>query len=137
MGTDLYPTILDFLDLPLIPDQHMDGESVKPLITNGKSLNREAVYFHLPHYHHINSMGPSGAIRKGDYKLIEVFETGNYELYNVRKDIGENHNLAAKMPKVVEELANNLKTWRKKSNARIAILNKDYDPASDFRRKKK
>jgi len=136
-GTDLYPTILDYLNLPLIPDQHMDGESVKPLITNGKSLNREAVYFHLPHYHHINSMGPSGAIRKGDYKLIEVFETGNYELYNVRKDIGENHNLASTMPKVVQELADDLKTWRKKSNARMAILNKDYDPASDFRRKKK
>jgi arylsulfatase A-like enzyme len=82
-------------------------------------------------------MGPSGAIRKGDFKLIEVFETGNYELYNVRKDIGENHNLANKMPEVVEELARDLKTWRKKTNARMAVLNKEYDPASDFRRKKK
>jgi arylsulfatase A-like enzyme len=137
VGTDLYPSILDLLDLPLIPDQHRDGESVKPLLTGKKSLNREAIYFHFPHYHHINSMGPSGAIRKGDFKLIEVFETGNYELYNVRKDINEDHDLASKMPKLVDELANKLKQWRKNSNARMAVLNREYEPVSDFRKKKK
>ena len=137
LGTDLYPTILDMLDLPLIPKQHMDGKSLKPLLTGNKSLEREAIYFHLPHYHHINSMGPSGAIRKGDFKLIEVFETGKYELYNVRQDIEENHNLASKMPEMVSKLSNNLKTWRQKSNARMAVINKDYDPASDWRKKKK
>ena len=82
-------------------------------------------------------MGPSGAIRKGDFKLIEVFETGKYELYNVRKDIAENHNLAGKMPELTEELANNLKQWREDSNARVAFPNQKYDPASDFRKKKK
>ena len=74
-----------------------------------KPLAKESIYFHLPHYHHINSMGPAGAIRKRDYKLIEVFETGKYELYNVRKDIGENHDLATKMPKLAKNLA---KSWR-------------------------
>ena len=82
-------------------------------------------------------MGPSGAIRKGDFKLIEVFETGNYELYNVRKDIGEDHDLAIKMPEVVEELARDLKMWRKTSNARMALLNPEYDLSSDFRNKQK
>ena len=137
VGTDLYPTILDFLDLPLTPHQHMDGESVKPLLAGEKSLEREAIYFHLPHYHHINSMGPSGAIRKGDFKLIEVFETGKYELYHVREDIGEHHDLAEKMPDLVGKLANDLKQWREKSNARMAVINQQYDPASDFRKKKK
>jgi arylsulfatase A-like enzyme len=137
VGTDLYPSILDLLGLPLHPEQHMDGESVKPLFSDKKSLNREAIYFHFPHYHHINSMGPSGAIRKGDFKLIEVFETGKYELYNVRKDIAENHNLAGKMPELTEELAKNLKQWREDSNARVAFPNQEYDPASDFRKKKK
>ncbi|MBD37407.1 MAG: sulfatase [Opitutae bacterium] len=137
VGTDIYPTILDLLGLPLTPEQHLDGESLNPLLTGKNSFNREAIYFHFPHYHHINSMGPSGAIRKGDFKLIEVFETGNYELYNVRKDIGEDHDLAPKMPKLVRELASDLKTWRKTSNARIAVLNQQYDPSSDFRNKKK
>ena len=72
VGTDLYPTILDMLGLPLIPKQHMDGESLKPLLMGNKPIQRKASYFHRPHYHHINSMGPCGAIRKGDFKLIEV-----------------------------------------------------------------
>ena len=82
-------------------------------------------------------MGPSGAIRKGDFKLIEVFETGNYELYNVRKDIGEDNDLAPKMPNLVRKLASDLKMWRKTSNARMAVLNQEYDPSSDFRNKQK
>jgi arylsulfatase A-like enzyme len=137
VGTDLYPTILDLLGLPLTPEQHLDGKSLNPLLTGKNSFNREAIYFHFPHYHHINSMGPSGAIRKGDFKLIEVFETGKYELYNVRKDLGEDHDLASKMPEKVRELGYDLKTWRNKSNARMAIVNKDYDPASDWKKKKK
>lgn len=136
IGTDLYPTILDLVNLPLLPKQHLDGKSLKPLLNGEKSLGREAIYFHLPHYHHINSMGPSGALRKGDLKLIEVFETGKYELYNVRKDIGENHDLASKMPKVVRNMANDLKAWRKESGARMAGINKSYDPNSDWRKKK-
>ena len=73
-------------------------------------------------------MGPSGAIGKGDFKLIEVFETGKYELYNVRKDIGEHHDLASEKPQQIEELANNLKQWRKRSNACMAVLNRSIRP---------
>ena len=137
VGTDIYPTILDMLGLPLIPKQHMDGVSLKPLLSGKKSIKREAIYFHFPHYHHINTMGPSGAVRKGDFKLIEVFETGKFELYNLREDIGESNNLALEMPVKVKELANDLKAWRKKSNARMATLNKNYIPNEDFRKKKK
>ena len=52
VGTDIYPTILDFLDLPLIPDQHMDGESVNPLIKWKKFPKPGGCLFHFPHYHH-------------------------------------------------------------------------------------
>ena len=56
-----------------MPDQHKDGESLKTLVNGTKEkIHRDAVYFHYPHYHHINSMGPSGAIRTGKYKLIEI-----------------------------------------------------------------
>ena len=82
-------------------------------------------------------MGPSGAIRKGDFKLIEVFETGNYELNNVRKNIGEDYGLAPKMRTLIRKLASDLKMWRKASNAPMAVLNQEYDPPSDFRNKRK
>ena len=51
ISTDLYPTILDFLNLPLQPKQHLDGLSLKSLIAGGVDLKREAIHFHFPHYH--------------------------------------------------------------------------------------
>jgi arylsulfatase A len=76
--------------LPLRPEQRLDGVSLQPLLTGEEeSLDREAIYFHYPHYHHINTMGPAGAVRRGDFKLVEVFETGKVELYNLCDDIGE------------------------------------------------
>ncbi len=133
-STDLYPTILDFLNLPLRPDQHLDGVSLKPLLMGKKAPEREALYFHFPHYHHINSMGPGGAIRKGDFKLIEVFETGKFELYNLRDDLGEQKDLAPEMPALVDELAKDLQSWRSETGARMTRTNAGYDPSADFRK---
>ena len=69
------------------------------------SLPREAIYFHYPHYHHST---PAGAIRAGDWKLIEFFDGGKRELYNLRTDIGENRDLADKHPELVQKLHNQL-----------------------------
>ena len=137
ISTDLYPTILDLLNLPAMPTQHRDGKSLKPLL-NGKkeTMDREALYFHYPHYHHINSMGPSGAIRMGKYKLIEVFETRKIELYNLEDDIGEQNDLVDKRPKVKERLLNSLHQWQKKSGADLPEINPDYLAEKDFRHKK-
>ena len=137
ISTDLYPTILDLLNLPAMPTQHRDGKSLKPLL-NGKkkTMDREALYFHYPHYHHINSMGPSGAIRMGKYKLIEVFETGKIELYNLEEDMGEQNDLVEKRPKVKERLLNSLHQWQKKSGADLPEINPDYLAEKDFRHKK-
>jgi arylsulfatase A-like enzyme len=81
-------------------------------------------------------MGPSGAIRMGKYKLIEVFETGKIELYNLEDDIGEQHDLAQKKPKVKEKLLNSLHQWQKKSGADLPEINPDYLAEKDFRHKK-
>jgi arylsulfatase A-like enzyme len=135
ISTDLYPTILDFLNLPLQPKQHLDGLSLKSLIAGGVDLKREAIHFHFPHYHHINTMGPSGAIRQGDYKLIEVFETGELELYNLREDMEEKHNLVDKMPTLALQMRKDLKNWRLQSNAQLNQKNPNYDPDLDFRKK--
>ena len=138
VSTDIYPTILELVGLPLNPKQHVDGVSLKPLLDGGEqSLDREAIYFHYPHYHHINTMGPAGAVRAGDYKLIEVFETGKVELYNLGEDIGESKNLAQQKPEIVTKLTKMLHDWRKKSGAKMTTLNPAYLKANDWRNKSK
>jgi arylsulfatase A len=108
--------------------------SLQPLLIGKKeSLDREAIYFHYPHYHHINTMGPAGAVRRGDFKLVEVFETGKVELYNLRDDIGEQHDLATEMPELAEELTRLLHDWREMSGAVMPVAHPDYTPANDYR----
>ena len=136
VSTDIYPTLLDLAGLSLRPQQHVDGVSLKPLF-NGKkaTLGREAIYFHYPHYHHINTMGPAGAVRMGDYKLIEVYESGKVELYNLREDIGEQNDLAEQKPKLAARMKKMLHTWRKKSGAKMTSVNSQYTAANDWRNK--
>jgi arylsulfatase A-like enzyme len=136
LSTDLYPTILDLLDLPLIPEQHRDGKSLKPLLSGkNKKIEREALYFHFPHYHHINSMGPSGAIRMGKYKLIEVFESGKTELYNLESDPGELHDLSKERQSIAGKMLEKLKSWQNKSGVDMATPNPNYIQEKDYRKK--
>lgn len=103
-----------------------DGVSLVPLLDDPKaSLDREAFYWHLPHYHHST---PASAIRKGDWKLIEFYENQSIELYNLRSEVGEKVNLASKEATVAEDLQASLRAWRLRVNARMPILNPDYDP---------
>jgi arylsulfatase A-like enzyme len=134
VSTDIFATILGLAGLPAMPDQHVDGVDLAPLLEGKTSkLAREALYFHMPHYHHINTMGPAGAIRAGDYKLIEVFETGKKELYNLRKDIGESHDLTAEKPELVTKLSRMLEQWRQDTGSKIATVNPDYTPGKAWR----
>jgi arylsulfatase A-like enzyme len=135
VSTDLFPTILGLAGLPLMPDQHVDGVDLAPLLEGKPSkLAREALYFHFPHYHEVNTMGPSGAIRAGDYKLIEVFENGKKELYNLREDIGESHDLAAEKPELVAKLSHLLEQWRQDTGSKMTTANPDYTAENDFRK---
>ena len=85
------------------PDLHADGLSLTPLLQQEGSLDRDAIYWHFPHYHGSGNR-PSGAVRVGDYKLVEWFEDGQVELYNLREDIGEAHNLSDSLPETAAEL---------------------------------
>jgi arylsulfatase A-like enzyme len=86
-------------------------------------LNREALFFHYPHYHHINTMGPSGAVRMGDYKLVERYETGSTELYNLREDVGERRDLAGEKPALTARMTRMLHDWREASGSAMPVLN--------------
>ena len=104
----------------------LDGESILPLLKQTDKLKREAIYWHYPHYHHSR---PAGAIREGDYKLIEFFDVGQLELYNLKSDIGEKNNLAKTMPAKATDLQRKLSKWRQSVGAKMPTLNPDYDPA--------
>ncbi|MBL9080179.1 MAG: DUF4976 domain-containing protein, partial [Planctomycetales bacterium] len=88
-------------------------------------LRREALYWHLPHYHHDT---PAGAIRRGDWKLIEHFETGTCELYDLSRDRAEQHDLADQEPKKSAELRAAFHRWRSEVGARMPENNPDFDP---------
>jgi len=128
-STDFYPTILEMLGLPAMPEQHADGVSLVPLLKGNDRLDRTAIYWHYPHYHG-SGHRPSGAIRAGDWKLIEFFEEGRVELYNLRNDIGEQHDLAAQYPQKVVELRRMLAAWRRQTGAKMPRPNPNYRPPS-------
>ena len=117
-STDFYPTMLEMAGLPLKPEQHVDGVSLLPLLKQKGKLGRQAIYWHYPHYHGSGSK-PSGAVRAGHYKLIEWYEDNSVELYNLKDDIDEKNDLAAKMPEKAAELRRLLHRWLKQTKADV------------------
>ncbi|MBN2312966.1 MAG: sulfatase [Sedimentisphaerales bacterium] len=117
-STDFYPTMLQMAGRPLKPEQHVDGINLVPLLKGTGKLNRKAIYWHYPHYHGSGNK-PSGAVRAGDYKLIEWYENNSIELYNLKDDIGEKNDLAGRMPEKATELRRMLHGWLKQMNADV------------------
>jgi uncharacterized sulfatase len=124
-SVDFYPTLLELAGAEPLPETVLDGESLASLLSNKGAPEREAVYWHYPHYHHST---PASSIRKGDWKLIEFFEDGRVELYNLVEDISEENNLAETKPELAEELQQDLAAWRESVNAVIPEPNPNYDP---------
>jgi arylsulfatase A-like enzyme len=118
ISNDVYPTLLELAGLPARPSQHADGVSLAPLLRGGGTLARTALHWHAPHYHGSGST-PAGAIRKGSMKLIEWFEDGSLELYDLAADPGERHNLAADRAKEAAGLRAELARWRERVGARM------------------
>ena len=135
IGMDFYPTFLEMAGLPARKNEHIDGVSILPLLKgDAKELKREKLYWHYPHYHRTK---PYGAIRDGDWKLIEFFEEGNLELFDLGKDPFEKKNLAEEMPEKAEEMLKELKKWRKSVGAQMMTANPKYDPKRAGGRQKK
>lgn len=124
---DFYPTLLEMAGLPLISEQHTDGISLAPLLRGAHRLDREAIFWHYPHYG--NQGGTPGAsVRLGDYKLITFYEDDHAELYNLREDIAEERDLAAEEPRRVAEMRQLLEEWRARVGALMPQPNPDYCP---------
>jgi arylsulfatase A-like enzyme len=138
IGNDLYPTCLTAAGLPLLPNQHVDGLDLSQLVQGQPaSLEREAIFWHFPHYNEHPSSVPSSVIRKGAWKLIETFDPAGYELYNLAEDLGETINLAETQPAKLSELREELDAWRSEVKAELMQPNPNYDPNATGKPKKK
>jgi len=129
ISTDFYPSILDMAGLPALPEQTMDGVSFVPAL-KGEPFERGAIYWHFPHYSNHGMQSPGGAVRMGDFKLLEYFENGTVQLFNLKDDPGEQNDLARKQPEMVAELRKKLGNWRKKVSANLMSSKPDTPPES-------
>ncbi len=93
----------------------------------GGAAPQRPLFWHYPHYSNQGG-GPDGAVRLGDYKLIEWYEDMRVELFNLRTDPGEMRNLTAEMPDLADKLRNRLHCWRKAVDASMPVPNPDYTP---------
>jgi len=114
-GIDLYPTIATAAGYVVEPE--VDGVDLKPLLAGG-DLERDALYWHYPHYSNQGGI-PGGAIRQGDYKLLENYEDGSFALYNLKEDIGETRDLASQDPERAKSMRAKLHEWYKKHDAKF------------------
>jgi arylsulfatase A-like enzyme len=122
ISTDFYPTMLEMAGVSLKPKQHCDGVSMVPLLRGEPARAREAIFWHYPHYGNQGG-SPGGAVRMGDYKLIEFYEDKRVELYNLKEDIGEKNNLADEMPQKAAQLRKMLHQWREEMDAKMPTVN--------------
>lgn len=133
---DLYPTFLELAGA-VAPAQPLDGESLVPVFRDpGAKLRRDAVFHHFPGYLGAGPNAwrttPAGAIHSGDWKLIEFFEDGRLELYNLRDDVGETRNLAVVHPEKARGLRDRLAGWRKEIGARLPTPHTPGVKPADF-----
>lgn len=122
---DLFPTITEACLGK--PATDVDGVSLLPLLERGDAIPARDLFWHYPHYANQGSR-PGAAVRSGEFKLIEFYENGRRELFNVVQDAGEGRNLAVAQPDLVKQLAAKLDTWRKQVDAKMMTPNPDYVP---------
>ena len=116
ISMDLTATILDAVGLLLPSDRDLDGESLRPLFQGG-GLQRDALFFHYPHFAFHKANRPGSAIRYGNYKLILRYDDDSVELFDLQEDIGETRNLAEAKPEVTRELRTRLENWLQETKA--------------------
>jgi arylsulfatase A len=126
ISTDFFPSILEVTGIPADQQHAMDGVSLTGLLSGGGEPKREVIYWHFPHYSNHGLQSPGGAIRAGDYKLLEYFENGTVQLFNLRTDPAEQHDLAGAEPERAAKLKSMLSAWRTSVNAQMMPPNPAY-----------
>lgn len=126
---DLFPTIADLTEMTAqtLTKDSSDGKSLAGLLRSPDGhLERDELFFHYPHYYPTTT--PVGAIRKGDWKLLEYFEDQRVELYNLKDDLSESKDLSKAMPEQADRLRARLAEWRQSVDAQMPKVNPNYQP---------
>ncbi|MCL2815701.1 MAG: sulfatase [Oscillospiraceae bacterium] len=124
-STDFYPTILEMANLPMLPGQHIDGVSLVDLFKGGNTIARDAIYWHYPHYGNQGGT-PGSSMRMGGYKLIEFFEDDRLELYDLKNDLEETHDISGENRELTEKMYAMLKNWQVEVQAKFPAVNFEY-----------
>ncbi len=124
ISMDYFTTILNLAE---IEHEKNDGENLLPILTEGKQINRDELFWHYPHYHG-SAWKPGSALRKGDWKLVVHYENNRTELFNLANDPGETTDIAFENKDKVAELKKILDTKLADSNAKFPEVNPDYVP---------
>jgi arylsulfatase A len=129
MSIDLYPTLLEMTGVKPLQSL-VDGVSLVPLLKTGAKPDREAIFWHYPHYHP-GGATPYSAIRSGDFRLVHFYEDGRDELYDLAKDVGETQDLANAQPERAKSMRQRLDAWLKSVDAQLPTTNPAFDPVAD------
>lgn len=125
---DFLPTFLDISGISTI-SQNFDGQSFLPVLKGEKDVNHQNLFWHYPHYHGGSGMVPAGAVRSGNYKLIEWYEPtllnleNQIELFDLSIDAGETTDLSKSHPEKAAELRELLNNWRTRVDAQMPVIN--------------
>jgi arylsulfatase A len=130
LSMDIYPTLVEAAGLELSPLHLVDGASLWPLLSGRGELERDAVFWHFPSY--VGHSGPASAIRMGGFKLIEHFEQGAVELFDLSSDPGEARDLSKQDKDTAMALLDRLHAWQRATAApRPTAPNPQFDPDYD------
>lgn len=132
IGADFYPTLLEMIGIPVPEGQKVDGVSIVPLVKGRRKLDRDAIYWHFPHYSNHGMQSPGGAIRCGDYKLLEYYENGSVQLFNLKEDFRERRDISRENPRIVKRLLKKLHQWRADVHAAMMEPNPRYNPEAPY-----
>jgi arylsulfatase A len=126
-NADWLPTLLELAGAPPVKDAVLDGLSQAALFRTGKAGGSARTFFwHLPHYTNQGSR-PAGAVRDGRWKLVEQYDNGQVELFDLQTDIGESRDLSKKEPARTAEMRRRLREWRKTVGAQENVTNPGVD----------
>jgi arylsulfatase A-like enzyme len=126
VNTDWPPTLLDLAGCAV--PAGLDGVSIAATLTGGKGPPDRLFFWHFPHYTNQGSR-PAGAVRQGPWKLIEHYEDGRAELFDLAEDAGETKDLATEQPERAARLRAALAAWRTAVGAQSNRPNPDFDAA--------